>query len=145
MNLAKTCRLLVGVLCLTLWPVAASAQETRWETLMAEAVKAYQQADYAEAEKLFLASLKEAEKFGNHDMRLAARLNNMAELYRAQGKYAQAEPLFQRALAIAEKALRPEHPNIALSLEPQHACGARSRAGQIRPGRAALPAGVGDR
>ena len=33
----------------------------------------------------------------------AQSLNNLAELYRAQGKYAQAEPLMQRALAIREK------------------------------------------
>jgi len=117
MKQGKTRWLLVGVLCLTLWPVAASAQETRWETLMAEAVKAYQQADYAEAEKLFLAALKEAEKFGEQDPRFAASLNNLAELYRAQGKYTEAEPLLQRALAIGEKALGPEHPQVATVLE----------------------------
>ena len=46
----------------------------------------------------------------------AARLNEEAvALYRA-GKYAQAVPLLQRALAIQEKALGPEHPDVALSL-----------------------------
>ena len=40
-------------------------------------------------------------------------LNNLAVLYDAQGQYAKAEPLYQRALAIAEKALGPEHPNVA--------------------------------
>ncbi len=40
----------------------------------------------------------------------------MAELYRAQGRYAEAEPLFKRALAINEKALGPEHPRVATSL-----------------------------
>ena len=39
-----------------------------------------------------------------------------AELYRAQGKYADAEPLHKRALAIAETALGPEHPDVAASL-----------------------------
>ncbi len=38
-------------------------------------------------------------------------------LYRAQARYAEAEPLYKRALAIREKALRPEHPNVAKSLE----------------------------
>ena len=37
-------------------------------------------------------------------------------LYRDQGKYAVAEPLFKRALAIWDKALGPEHPQVALSL-----------------------------
>ncbi len=35
----------------------------------------------------------------------------------AQGRYAEVEPLFQRALAINEKALGPEHPDVAQSLE----------------------------
>ena len=37
--------------------------------------------------------------------------------YQAQGKYAEAEPHYQRALAISEKALGPEHPNVARILE----------------------------
>ncbi|MEE8199757.1 MAG: tetratricopeptide repeat protein, partial [Candidatus Acidoferrales bacterium] len=109
----KTRWLLVGMLCLALWPVPASAQETRWDNLNNAAIEAYQRADYAEAEKLLLAALKEAEKFGPEDPRLAitlasltvvhdaqilgpehpalaASLNNLAELYRAQAKYAQA-------------------------------------------------------
>ncbi len=36
--------------------------------------------------------------------------------YHAQGRYAQAEPLYQRALTIWEKALGPEHPHVATSL-----------------------------
>ncbi len=48
---------------------------------------------------------------------MAQSLNNLAELYRTQGQYAQAEPLHKRALAIREKALGPEHPQVAQSLE----------------------------
>ncbi len=117
MRLGTTRWLLGGLLCLGLWPmVAASDQETRWKSIMVDAVKAYQQADYAEAEKLLLAALKEAEKFGDQDPRLATSLNNLAVLYRTQGKYEQAEPLSQRALAIVEKALGPDHPDVATSL-----------------------------
>jgi tetratricopeptide (TPR) repeat protein len=43
-------------------------------------------------------------------------LNNLALLYRATGRYAQAELLYQRALAIGEKTLGPEHPTIASML-----------------------------
>ena len=35
---------------------------------------------------------------------------------RNQGKYDEAEPLYQRALAIREKALGPDHPDVAESL-----------------------------
>ena len=41
----------------------------------------------------------------------ANSLNNLAVLYNNQGRYAQAEPLYQRALAIREKALGPDHPS----------------------------------
>ena len=47
---------------------------------------------------------------------MAISLNNLAALYSAQGKYAEAEPLYQRSLRIREKALGREHPDIALSL-----------------------------
>jgi tetratricopeptide (TPR) repeat protein len=42
---------------------------------------------------------------------VAQGLNNLAELYRVQGRYAEAEPLYQRAIAILEKALPPDHPH----------------------------------
>ncbi len=43
-------------------------------------------------------------------------LNNLAGLYQAQGRYAEAEPLLKRSLAIREKALGPEHPDVGTSL-----------------------------
>ena len=41
----------------------------------------------------------------------------MAELYEAQGRYTDAEPLMKRALAITEKALGPEHPDVGACLD----------------------------
>ncbi len=38
-------------------------------------------------------------------------------MYKAEGHYAEAEPLYKRALAIWEKALGPEHPSVAQNLE----------------------------
>ena len=43
--------------------------------------------------------------------------NNLALLYHARDRYAEAEPLFQRSLGMKERALRPEHPDVATSLE----------------------------
>ncbi len=48
---------------------------------------------------------------------MATSLNNLAALYQAQARYALAEPLSERSLAIREKALGPEHPDVAQSLE----------------------------
>ncbi len=48
---------------------------------------------------------------------MATSLNDLALLYDNQSKYAEAEPLYKRALAIDEKALGPDHPSVAISLE----------------------------
>jgi len=47
---------------------------------------------------------------------VALSLNNLAELCREQGRFADAQALFKRALAIVEKARGCEHPDVALSL-----------------------------
>jgi tetratricopeptide (TPR) repeat protein len=47
---------------------------------------------------------------------------NLATLYFNQGQYAKAEPLFRRALTILEKALGPDHPDVATSLEHYALC-----------------------
>jgi tetratricopeptide (TPR) repeat protein len=43
-------------------------------------------------------------------------MNNLAELYRAQGRYADAEPFYKRSLAIWEKVLGLDHPSLGASL-----------------------------
>ena len=48
---------------------------------------------------------------------MTTSLNNLGELYRVQGRYAEAEPLFKRSLAINEKALGPNDLDVAKSLE----------------------------
>jgi tetratricopeptide (TPR) repeat protein len=40
----------------------------------------------------------------------------LAVLYNRQGRYAKAEALYKRALAILERALGPGHPDVATSL-----------------------------
>ncbi|MGD2184232.1 tetratricopeptide repeat protein [Lusitaniella coriacea] len=49
---------------------------------------------------------------------VAKTLNNLAELYSAQGKYKIAEPLYKKTLAIREdpKVLGPNHPEVAKTL-----------------------------
>ena len=46
----------------------------------------------------------------------ANSLNNLALLYHEQGRYAEAEPLLQRALHISEQQLGSEHSDTASSL-----------------------------
>ncbi len=47
----------------------------------------------------------------------ANSLHCLAVLYDNQGKYMQAEPLYQRALAIRERVLGPDHPTTVLVRE----------------------------
>ncbi len=101
---------------LWLCSTSAFAQVEPWQGHMVAGVQAYQQGNYPEAEKQLVAALKEAEGLGPQDPRLATTLNNLALLYDAQGKYAEAEPLYKRALAIREQVLGPEHRSVATSL-----------------------------
>ena len=41
----------------------------------------------------------------------------LATLHKAQGRYAEAEPLHERSLAIPGETLGPDHPDVATSLE----------------------------
>ena len=43
-------------------------------------------------------------------------MNNLAKIYYAEGKYAEAEALYKRALAIREKALGSDHPDVVASM-----------------------------
>jgi tetratricopeptide (TPR) repeat protein len=84
---------------------------------MQRAEKAFRQGDYDDAENSVEAALEKAEQFGPEDPRLAASLNNLAFIYHVQGRYADAEPLYRRALVIVEKVLGPHHPNVATAME----------------------------
>ena len=91
-------------------------QHALWENYIAAGAEAYQQGRYAEAEKQLTAALKEAEALVPAAPRLVTTLHNLAEVYRTQGKYPEAEPLHKRALAIQHEALGPHHLDVAVSL-----------------------------
>ncbi|MFQ5849365.1 MAG: tetratricopeptide repeat protein [Candidatus Binatia bacterium] len=112
----KTYRLLAGVLSLASLPTQSSIQSSLWQKQMVAATKAYQQGRYHRAEELLEAALDKAENFGLQDRRLAINLNNLAEAYRVQGKYTEAKPLYQKALAIWEKVRQPGFPYVAIGL-----------------------------
>jgi tetratricopeptide (TPR) repeat protein len=47
---------------------------------------------------------------------VALALHNLAWVYEAQGRYADAEPLLRRSLAIMEKAVGRDHPTVAIQV-----------------------------
>src|SRR5262249_6356473 len=53
---------------------------------------------------------------GASHARVGQTLNNLAIVYRRQGKYSEAEGLYKRALAINEQTLGTSHPNVAWTL-----------------------------
>lgn len=71
---------------------------------------------YKEAVPFAQRAVAAAEKLkGANSPEVAKALDTLAELYVAQGSYAEAEPLLKRSLAIREKA--PGQPDVAASLE----------------------------
>ena len=77
----------------------------------------YAQGRYADAEPLYrrsLAILGEGARSRPSRRRDVAQQPGCA--LQDQGRYADAEPLYRRALAIQEKALGPDHPDVATSL-----------------------------
>jgi len=47
-------------------------------------------------------------------------ISGLADLYSDEGKYAQAKLLYQRALALGEQALGPQHPDV-ISIQEKYA------------------------
>ncbi len=69
-----------------------------WDEYMDAGYDALQGGRYAESEEMFLAAAQLAEGFSPVDERRAMTWNNLADLYRAQARYGEAEPLYRRAL-----------------------------------------------
>ena len=117
MTKRKSRWLLLGLLGLALAVVAyVIDQRSGWESYSRAGNAAYEQGNYVEAEKQWAAALTMVEGLEPKDPRFATFLNNFAALYYSQGKYAEAEPLYQRALVIWEKALGSDHPEVGTSL-----------------------------
>src|SRR5262245_19939042 len=92
-------------------------EEIRWKAQTEAGSQAYQRGQFSEAEQFLAGAVAEAEKFGPQDPRLGVSLYRLALLYQAQAKYGEAEPVYQRALTIVEKAVGPEAPVTAMVLD----------------------------
>ena len=79
-----------------------------WESRMRAGDEAYRRGDHGEAERHWKTQLEFEVNMGSN-----RSLDNLAMLYQAQGKYAKAVPLYERSLAMTEKTLGPEHPEVA--------------------------------
>ncbi len=87
-----------------------------WERHHQAGLAASGKGNYLEAEKALAAALQEAEKFPPGDQRLALTLDRLAEMYRIQGKFEEAERYLQWSLGIEEERYGPDHPQVAARL-----------------------------
>ena len=53
---------------------------------------------------------------GKEHLNTLISVSNLAELYYLQGRYSEAEPLYQRALEAEERTLGKEHPHTLVSV-----------------------------
>ncbi|MBK9141949.1 MAG: tetratricopeptide repeat protein [Candidatus Melainabacteria bacterium] len=88
-----------------------------WERYNVAGQQAMSAGKHKDAESHFQLALTEAEKLGETDARLPTSLNNLANCLRAQGRLEEAEPLYQRALSVKEKAVGPFHKDLVVILE----------------------------
>src|SRR5688572_6302960 len=87
-------------------------RDGRWQVYQKEGTQAFTRRRYDEAEVQWKAALALAERFGMQDPRLGTTLDSLAQLYVAQGRYAEAEPLYVRAQQVWEASWGPHHPAV---------------------------------
>jgi CHAT domain-containing protein/Tfp pilus assembly protein PilF len=102
-----------------LWFVALStgavAGEAEWKAHINAAEAAYERRDYREAAAQSQEAVKEAQSFGERDLRYAESLSWLSAAYRAQARYAEAETTYRRVFAIREAVLGPDHVDVGES------------------------------
>jgi tetratricopeptide (TPR) repeat protein len=124
----------VCLVCAQLALSAADSGDTRWRQSLARGDENRRLGKYAEARKNYQDAVAEAGRFGAHDRRLAASLNNLAALLYDYGDYAQAESLFKRALGILERNAPAGDGDVANALNNLAALSSRS--GRLEEARA---------
>lgn len=78
--------------CLICWTASAQAS---WEAYQRAGEAAYSRGHYAEAERMWLAAVREARYFGPHDPRLDISLNTLALLRETRDQHANVPPRSQ--------------------------------------------------
>ena len=110
-------KMLFAIACVAATLLTACERLPLWRTYSAAGLEAFANGDVARAEHFLTAAVKDAERHGPNDFRVAITLNILAGYYRTLERYDEAESLDERALAVAESRWAPNHPRIALILE----------------------------
>ena len=107
----------LAILAALAWPGVGFAQDTLWNTWRQGGLQALHEGRLADAERLLIAALEQAEKYGLEDLRVADAANDLAVVYANSGRPLEAELLFSRALTIGEKGLGPDHPGVGATIQ----------------------------
>jgi tetratricopeptide (TPR) repeat protein len=98
MTVGKEVRSNIAALMLGLAVVNPCVSQDSWKNTEDSAATASRSAKYADAEKLLLSNLNIAHKLGTNDPRLPRTMLDLAEVYRAEGKYSDALANYEQAL-----------------------------------------------
>jgi len=93
------------------YPTAANKATAQWRVYTDIARDLSSRGEHEEAGKYLRRALKEAQEgFGKDDPHVAAARNNLAELYRLQKRWDEAERLYEDAARALERHFGPSHP-----------------------------------
>ncbi len=99
------------------WYLRVRIPESQWRGPHEAGRVSMSRGQFGEAEREFATAVELAKALGENDPREALSLFHQADALVAQNRFDDAIPLFERALAIDEKALGPDHPDVAPVLE----------------------------
>jgi tetratricopeptide (TPR) repeat protein len=99
------------------WYLGVRIPDNQWRLPQEAGRESMSRGQFGEAERAFATAVALAKALGENDPREALSLFNQADALVAQARFDDAIPLFQRALEIDEKALGPDHPDVAPVLE----------------------------
>jgi tetratricopeptide (TPR) repeat protein len=81
---------------------ASGSEISRWQKHYEKGRKDYHSRLYTSAQQHILESIKEARRFGWQDNRLVKSRNALAELYCSQGRYTEAQQIFDSTLSLSK-------------------------------------------
>lgn len=97
--------------------VASNIHTAKWRVFTDKARELFFEGKLDDAERLFVAAIKEAkEGFGEQDPHVASSCNNLAELYRVKKEFDKAEPLYLEAIKILEESFGPDDVRVAVAV-----------------------------
>jgi tetratricopeptide (TPR) repeat protein len=87
-------------IALFLYAPALHAKNQSWKSLRKESARLFMHRDFAGAIAAEQRAMAIAEKSSPYDQRIISSLQSIASMYQLQGKYAEAIPLYHKAIAI---------------------------------------------